>query len=135
MELLNRSRPVCNAAPSGMEARVKGLNFFSRIEQTLLPPSSVLASTSPAFAAPTSYHLSAARERQSGLDVVVQSANGIPHWLSPSRRRRRGIAAVGMFAIAPLFWTLPTAFLSDTAAAGGIALINSIGNLAGFVAP
>jgi MFS transporter, ACS family, tartrate transporter len=45
------------------------------------------------------------------------------------------IAAVGMFAIAPLFWTLPTAFLSGTAAAGGIALINSIGNLAGFVAP
>ena len=45
------------------------------------------------------------------------------------------IAAVGMFAIAPLFWTLPTAFLSGTAAAGGIALINSIGNLAGFAAP
>jgi MFS transporter, ACS family, tartrate transporter len=40
-----------------------------------------------------------------------------------------------MFAIAPLFWTLPTAFLSGTAAAGGIALINSIGNLAGFAAP
>jgi MFS transporter, ACS family, tartrate transporter len=45
------------------------------------------------------------------------------------------IGAVGMFAIAPLFWTLPTAFLSGTAAAGGIALINSIGNLAGFAAP
>ena len=45
------------------------------------------------------------------------------------------IAAVDMFAIAPLFWTLPTAFLSGTAAAGGIALINSIGDLAGFVAP
>jgi MFS transporter, ACS family, tartrate transporter len=45
------------------------------------------------------------------------------------------IAAVGMYAIAPLFWTLPTAFLSGTAAAGGIALINSIGNLAGFAAP
>jgi MFS transporter, ACS family, tartrate transporter len=45
------------------------------------------------------------------------------------------IAAVGMYAIAPLFWTLPTAFLSGTAAAGGIALINSIGNLAGFLAP
>ncbi len=43
--------------------------------------------------------------------------------------------AVGLFAIAPLFWTLPTALLSGTAAAGGIALINSIGNLAGFAAP
>jgi MFS transporter, ACS family, tartrate transporter len=35
----------------------------------------------------------------------------------------------------PTFWALPTAFLSGTAAAGGIALINSIGNLGGFVAP
>src|SRR5437763_4956350 len=45
------------------------------------------------------------------------------------------IGAIGMFAIAPLFWTFPTAFLSGAAAAGGIALINSIGNLAGFAAP
>ena len=35
----------------------------------------------------------------------------------------------------PVFWTLPTAFLSGTAAAGGIAMINSIGNLAGFAGP
>ncbi len=34
-----------------------------------------------------------------------------------------------------VFWTLPTAWLSGTAAAGGIALINSIGNLAGFGGP
>lgn len=33
------------------------------------------------------------------------------------------------------FWSLPTAFLSGTAAAGGIALINSFGNLGGFVGP
>src|SRR5271154_5917764 len=45
------------------------------------------------------------------------------------------ICAIGLFAIAPLFWTLPTAFLSGTAAAGGIALINSVGNLGGFVGP
>lgn len=45
------------------------------------------------------------------------------------------ICAIGLFAIAPLFWTLPTAFLNGTAAAGGIALINSIGNLASFAAP
>jgi nitrate/nitrite transporter NarK len=32
------------------------------------------------------------------------------------------------------FWTLPTAFLSGAAAAGGIALINSVGNLGGGVA-
>jgi len=45
------------------------------------------------------------------------------------------IAGFGIFASMPVFWTLPTAFLSGAAAAGGIAMINSIGNLAGFAAP
>jgi len=36
---------------------------------------------------------------------------------------------------APLFWSLPTAFMSGAAAAAGIAVINSIGNLAGFASP
>ncbi|MEV4314604.1 MFS transporter [Actinocrispum sp. NPDC049592] len=35
----------------------------------------------------------------------------------------------------PTFWALPSTFLAGTAAAGGIALINSIGNVSGFVAP
>jgi hypothetical protein len=34
-----------------------------------------------------------------------------------------------------LFWTLPTALLAGAAAAGGIGLINAVGNLGGFVAP
>lgn len=45
------------------------------------------------------------------------------------------VSAVGTFCSFPVFWTYPTAFLSGTAAAGGIALINSIGNLSGFLAP
>ena len=40
-----------------------------------------------------------------------------------------------MFCTFAVFWTLPTAWLSGTAAAGAIALINSIGNLAGFGGP
>jgi MFS family permease len=44
-------------------------------------------------------------------------------------------AGLGIFAVLPVFWTLPTALLTGTAAAGGIALINSIGNLAGFAGP
>jgi MFS transporter, ACS family, tartrate transporter len=44
-------------------------------------------------------------------------------------------AGFGIFAALPVFWTLPTAFLSGAAAAGGIAIINSIGNLAGFAGP
>jgi ACS family tartrate transporter-like MFS transporter len=46
-----------------------------------------------------------------------------------------GVAAIGVYAALPVFWTLPTAFLSGTAAAGGIALINSIGNLGGYFGP
>ncbi|MEO8076359.1 MAG: MFS transporter [Acidobacteriota bacterium] len=45
------------------------------------------------------------------------------------------IAGFGIFGNLPVFWTLPTAFLSGPAAAGGIALVNSIGNLAGFAGP
>jgi ACS family tartrate transporter-like MFS transporter len=41
----------------------------------------------------------------------------------------------GIYAALTPFWTLPTAFLSGTAAAGGIALINSLGNAGGFVGP
>ena len=44
-------------------------------------------------------------------------------------------AGFGIFGSLPVFWTLPTSFLGGAAAAGGIALINSIGNLSGFVAP
>ena len=33
------------------------------------------------------------------------------------------------------FWALPTSILSGSAAAGGIAWINSVGNLAGYVSP
>jgi ACS family tartrate transporter-like MFS transporter len=45
------------------------------------------------------------------------------------------IGAMGIYAALPTFWTLPTAMLSGTAAAGGIALINSIGNLGGYFGP
>jgi ACS family tartrate transporter-like MFS transporter len=45
------------------------------------------------------------------------------------------IAAFGIFGTLGPYWTLPTAFLRGTAAAGGIALVNSIGNLGGFVGP
>ena len=45
------------------------------------------------------------------------------------------VAGFGIFANLPVFWTLPTAFLSGASAAAGIAVINSIGNLAGFAGP
>lgn len=45
------------------------------------------------------------------------------------------LGQMGQSAIAPTFWTLPTAMLSGTAAAAGIALINAVGNLGGFLGP
>ncbi|MGF6776861.1 MFS transporter [Paraburkholderia sp. GAS334] len=44
-------------------------------------------------------------------------------------------AASGFIAAQPLFWTFPTRYLTGAAAAGGIALINSLGSIGGFIAP
>jgi MFS transporter, ACS family, tartrate transporter len=45
------------------------------------------------------------------------------------------LALMGVYGSFPVFWTLPTAFLTGSAAAAGLALINSLGNLAGYVGP
>jgi MFS family permease len=45
------------------------------------------------------------------------------------------VTACAIFSALPNFWALPGRFLSGAAAAAGIALINTVGNLAGFVAP
>lgn len=45
------------------------------------------------------------------------------------------LAAMGIYGAFGPFWAIPSSFLSETAAAGSIALINSIGNLGGFIGP
>lgn len=45
------------------------------------------------------------------------------------------LATMGAMTGLPMFWPLPTAFLSSAAAAGGLALINSLGQIAGFISP
>ncbi|MEN3333155.1 MAG: hypothetical protein V7641_2520 [Blastocatellia bacterium] len=45
------------------------------------------------------------------------------------------IAAAGLYGYLPSFWTLPTRLLTESAAAVAIGLINSFGNLGGFVGP
>jgi MFS family permease len=45
------------------------------------------------------------------------------------------LCAVGVFSALPTFWSLPSSFLTGAAAAGGIALINSIGSFSGFGGP
>jgi MFS family permease len=43
-------------------------------------------------------------------------------------------AAAGIFAAQPIFWSVPSSFLTGASAAAGLAAINSVGNLGGFVA-
>lgn len=45
------------------------------------------------------------------------------------------VTAIGIFCSVPVFWQLPPQFLTGAAAAAGIGVINSIGNLSGFFAP
>ncbi|MYN25010.1 MFS transporter [Duganella levis] len=45
------------------------------------------------------------------------------------------MATMGALTALALFWSLPAAFLGSAAAAGGLALINSLGQIAGFVSP
>ena len=64
-----------------------------------------------------------------GLGATAMIQTPVPGLIALS------VAAMGVFSAIPVFWSLPTTFLSGTAAAGAIALINSLGNLAGFFGP
>jgi D-galactonate transporter len=45
------------------------------------------------------------------------------------------VAAAGAASVTPVFWTIPSTYLSPTAAAAGIALVSSLGSVAGFASP
>jgi len=45
------------------------------------------------------------------------------------------IGTLGVIGSMPLFWPIPSAFLAGTAAAAGIGIVNSVGNLGGYVGP
>ncbi len=66
----------------------------------------------------------------SGLGIAVSAGSGPVMALVALC-----FAAAGFIAVQPLFWTFPTGYLGGVAAAGGIALINALGALGGFVAP
>jgi ACS family tartrate transporter-like MFS transporter len=46
-----------------------------------------------------------------------------------------GFAAAGVYGLLAPFWSMPNEFLSGFSAAAGIAFINSVGNIGGFVGP
>jgi len=45
------------------------------------------------------------------------------------------IAMMGQQSLVPTFWSLPSAMLTGVAAAGGLAMINAVGNLGGWLGP
>ena len=67
-----------------------------------------------------------------GLGLAISAIPGISGTLGLAALT---LAACGVIAASSTFWSIPTSYLSGTAAAGGIALINSVGNLGGFVSP
>jgi MFS family permease len=66
-----------------------------------------------------------------GLAACIFIGTAHPVWMTVALI----LGIMGQQSIAPTFWPLPTAMLSGIAAAGGIALINSVGNLGGFLGP
>ena len=73
------------------------------------------------------------------MAALTLFAAGVASFVFPTAGPLAGVlmlsvAASGFVAVQPLFWTMPTGYLADTAKAGGIALIGT-GNLGGFIAP
>jgi ACS family tartrate transporter-like MFS transporter len=64
-----------------------------------------------------------------GLVAAAEIAAPVPKMAAVT------LAAFGVFTALPVFWTIPAALLSGVAAAAGIAWINSIGNLGGYIGP
>ncbi|WP_042876802.1 MFS transporter [Cupriavidus necator] len=65
-----------------------------------------------------------------GVGIILSALFFDNTWLSVMAMT---IATAGVLSVIPVFWTLPSTFLGGTAAAAGIAMINSVGNLSGFV--
>jgi nitrate/nitrite transporter NarK len=64
--------------------------------------------------------------------AVVMGVQGLPSVVSLVAMT---VALVGTMSAIPVFWQLPNRYLAGSAAAVGVALINSVSNLAGFGAP
>src|SRR5487761_1202450 len=80
-----------------------------------------------------------ASNRHRRLAALTLLISGGASFAFPTAGPRMGLVALsiavsGFIAVQPLFWTFPTGYLADRAAAGGIALIG-MGNLGGFFAP
>jgi MFS family permease len=70
-----------------------------------------------------------------GIGAVFFLLSGLPALAGWPGVACLTVATAGMLAAMSSFWALPTAILSGSAAAAGIAWINSVGNLSGYVSP
>jgi len=83
------------------------------------------------------------RARERRWHLVIPAIVGAAGWLvtvhygsnSAAALLGMSLAIAGVTTSLSQFWCLPTAILAGAAAATGVALVNSIGNLAGFVSP
>lgn len=80
-----------------------------------------------------------ARRNHRVMAAATLLAAGLASFAFPTAKPLAGmvflsIAASGVIAMQPIFWTFPTGYLADRAAAGGIAIV-TMGNLGGFFGP
>lgn len=66
------------------------------------------------------------------LGLVLSGAFASSPWIAMAFL---SLGMLGVIGAIPVFWPIPSAFLGGTAAAAGIGLINSLGNLGGYVGP
>ena len=86
----------------------------------------------PRLADRTGQHrlMAAATLAVSGLGIAISASGGPAVALIALC-----FGAAGFIAVQPMFWTFPTSYLGGVAAASGIAMVNALGALGGFVAP
>ncbi len=147
-----RSVPVwlLSLAYFGMTAGNYGITFWlpQVIKDTLTqnPQAIGWISTIPGIASVAAmfawgHHSDRTRERRWHMALAAMigaaafAANAIPGIPGPAGIAALTLASAALMCQFAVFWALPTAILSGSAAAAGIAWINSIGNLAGYVSP
>ena len=69
------------------------------------------------------------------IGAIAMACSGLPGLSTAASLALMAVAASGMWAILGPFWAIPQLFLRGTGMAAGLALINSVGNLAGFAGP
>jgi MFS transporter, ACS family, tartrate transporter len=118
---------------------VKGLSGFSNLTVTAVAALPYCAGLAAMLLVGWTSDRTGERRKHTAVSLVAVSVGLV---LSAVVNQRVGLAVAmfclagaGLYAYLPGFWALPTAFLTESAAAAAVGLINSVGNLGGFVGP